>query len=179
MIECNDWKPIPGYDGWYEINTEGQIRSWKNYGHAKRKTPKILRQVVDKVGRAYVSLSLRPCVSQWEKVSRLVVSTFLGEIPDGAFVYHKNGDTLDNSVGNLGVASSEEAYVKMNKRGKNRRCVFKIDRNGEVLDIYPTVQEAARKNFLSSGAVTMHCRKQIKNPFRYLDFTFCYDKGMV
>ena len=32
-----NWRDIPGYNGWYQISTEGRVRSYK--AHGTRKTP--------------------------------------------------------------------------------------------------------------------------------------------
>lgn len=30
------WRDIPGYNGWYQISTEGRVRSYKAHGTGKR-----------------------------------------------------------------------------------------------------------------------------------------------
>lgn len=31
-----NWRDIPGYNGWYQISTEGRVRSYKAHGTGKR-----------------------------------------------------------------------------------------------------------------------------------------------
>lgn len=174
-----NWTPIPSYDGWYEINAEGQVRSWKNRNHSNRaKTPSMMRLIFTNGAGAYTLSPKRNKIIN-AKVSHLMAITFMGGIPEGMTVYHLNGNTRDNRVCNLKIGTPEEAYAHINKVEKNRRCVFKVGKNGEILEVYKTATEAAKKNFVSLPTVIEHCRKKIKNPFKYLDFTFCYDRGVT
>ncbi len=31
MTETEQWRPIPGFDGAYEISNQGRVRSWKKW----------------------------------------------------------------------------------------------------------------------------------------------------
>lgn len=40
------WKPVPGTDGWYDVSTHGQVRSWVGCGWRERyraKEPRLLK----------------------------------------------------------------------------------------------------------------------------------------
>lgn len=36
MGQVERWRDIPGYDGWYQISTEGRVRSYRAYGPGNR-----------------------------------------------------------------------------------------------------------------------------------------------
>ena len=45
MAKAEQWRPIPGFGGWYELSRHGEIRSWYTTGPGKqrREKPLILR----------------------------------------------------------------------------------------------------------------------------------------
>ena len=47
------WRDIPGYDGWYQINEHGQVRSWRMRGRGweRAKQPTIIKGFYKNGGR--------------------------------------------------------------------------------------------------------------------------------
>ena len=95
MIEI--WKPVPGYEGLYEVSDQGNVRSL-NY----RKTGKtfVMSPGVDKKGYKRVSL-VKDKKHTTFQVHRLVASAFIpnpGNLPQ---VNHKDKNTGNNCVDNL------------------------------------------------------------------------------
>lgn len=102
------WKPAPGLLGLYEISNLGRLRR-SGPGGPNTKIGKILAGSPDKNGyrTCFVSLgnkSAYKCV----KLHRLVVGAFIGEIPDGMQVNHKNGIRDDNRVENLEIVTPSQ-----------------------------------------------------------------------
>ena len=95
------WKPVPGYEGLYDISDQGRIRSWHKGGpnrDALRKTPKILSS---SRGR-YIQVNLRKDgTANILCVHRLVLEVFVGPAPPGMECCHNNGVKHDNRVENL------------------------------------------------------------------------------
>lgn len=85
------WKPIPGYEGLYEVSSEGRVWS------VKRK--KIIKTSINvRTGYAYVSLC-----NQTKALHRIVLSSFY-ENPNPEIntdVNHKNEVKTDNRLINL------------------------------------------------------------------------------
>ncbi|MFB9346154.1 NUMOD4 domain-containing protein [Streptomyces heliomycini] len=102
------WRPIPGFDGWYDVSDAGRVRSWKVRGRPDRATePTVLRDQAHKNGMRYVSLRRE---GRYVKclVHRLVMLAFIGEPPEGeSLVIHLNKDPGDNRLPNLAYASQE------------------------------------------------------------------------
>lgn len=174
-----NWRPIPGFGGWYDISRDGEIRSWKKSNHGRRETPRKLKASYSKCGAMQLALSDEFGRSLPYKVAHLMAKTWMGGIPDGMYVYHKNGDVRDNTLNNLVIAPKAKAYKEINKRSAVRHCVAKVSKDGEIIEVYPSAAEAARKNFLCKQQVLEHCKKRIQNPFKFLDFTFAYDRGLT
>lgn len=52
------------------------------------------------------------------------------------------------------------------------KAVVKIDRDGNVLESYRSVNEAAKKNPMSKTSIENRTRRKLKNEFAGCDFTF-------
>lgn len=97
------WKPIPGYDGRYEVCTDGSVASLRS-GKRRRLKPVQWRDT------RYQRISLydgkgygRP-----RYVHQVVLLTFVGPLPDGLVVRHLNGDPSDNRLANLAYGTRKE-----------------------------------------------------------------------
>ncbi|MGJ4148896.1 NUMOD4 motif-containing HNH endonuclease [Corynebacterium macclintockiae] len=103
--QAEQWRPIPGYEGHYEVSNMGQVRSLDRKILRKDGRPKSLRGRVlspyrGKSGHLSVALALngaqRTCL-----VHRLVLLTFVGSCPDGMEACHWNDAPDDNRLENL------------------------------------------------------------------------------
>lgn len=104
------WKPIKGYEGYYEINDIGEVR--RMY---KTKKPKILKQQIDLDGYPVVCLSVNN-KKRNRKVSRLLAETFIENPNNYPVVNHKDGIKTNNIIDNLEWCSisynTKHAYDK-------------------------------------------------------------------
>lgn len=96
MEQNQEWRWVPGYEGHYQVNADGQVRRWLR--RHKRFGPP-LRGFVN-YGYRLVNLSRNAQASQ-QRVHRLVMAAFVGPCPDGMNVCHNNGNRLDNRLANL------------------------------------------------------------------------------
>ena len=87
------WKPVPEYEGLYEVSNSGQVRSVYRY-----KT--ILKPMISNAGYERVDLFKDRKRKQFS-VHRLVALAFI-ENPEGKpFVNHKDENKLNNEASNL------------------------------------------------------------------------------
>ena len=89
------WAKVVGFEGIYEISTRGQVK--RVAGGPGAKAGRILRSARNSSGYRSVSLLGRHS----RLIHRLVVEAFIGPIPKGRQVNHKNGRKDDNRVENL------------------------------------------------------------------------------
>jgi len=105
---AESWKPVLGYEGFYEVSDQGRVRSLDRVISAPgrwgqrliRYSGRVLAPRLDPGGRLRVQLS-RDGVQEDRKVHRLVMRAFIGECPEGQEVCHGNGDSKDNRLINL------------------------------------------------------------------------------
>jgi hypothetical protein len=116
------WKPVPGYEGLYEVSDQGKVRSlerWTAKGRGHRLIPScIMKQVLVK---GYLCVSLSKKKQKQLKVHRLVIEAFNGPAPEWAtMVNHIDKNTLNNCLSNLEWSDNGH-----NKRHANRRFEYK------------------------------------------------------
>ena len=99
------WRPILGYEGHYEVNNFGDVRSLSRV--VKRGTTgdvtklgQPLRPHLTPKGYLRVQLQ-KDGVGKAHMIHRLVAMAFLGAPQEREQVNHKNGDKQDNYLGNL------------------------------------------------------------------------------
>jgi hypothetical protein len=98
------WKPIPNYEGLYEVSNLGSVKSLRN---DKFKKEKILKQGVNGRGYFHVRLYING-ISKTRKTHQLVAESFLNHKPDGTqklVVDHINDNPKDNRLVNLQVVT--------------------------------------------------------------------------
>ncbi|MBE6959851.1 MAG: hypothetical protein E7448_03905 [Ruminococcaceae bacterium] len=178
-----EWRDIPGYDGAYQISWEGKVRTWRWRGEQFSKRPRILTSFVRKPrgkasrrsGREYVKLTDRNGISKDVPVLQLMVQVWFGGCPPGKIPYHKNSDTKDHCVNNIGFLSPKELDRRTGAKAR-RIPVAKVDSTGEIVAYYPSARAAARANHMSYQAVLDRCNGKIKKPYALDGHTYIFDR---
>ncbi len=121
-----EWRDIPGYEGYYQASDLGRVRSLDRIitdrnGKSFFKRGKILKPAVKKTGYLMVALNMNAVVAT-PSVHSLVALCFLGKRPEGFEVCHGNGDPSDNGLENLryDTPASNAADILLHGRNKER-----------------------------------------------------------
>lgn len=94
------WKQIKGYEGLYEVSNTGKVRSM-NYSHTGK-----VKELSPRNNRGYLMVDLHKEGKRKQfRVHRLVVEAFIGEIPKGLIVNHKDENKHNNNVENLEICT--------------------------------------------------------------------------
>lgn len=107
-----NWKPIPGWEGFYEASDLGQIRRCARHARLGYRPvflkASVLKQGVDDENRAVVTLS-REGKHTYHRVARLVAAAFFGLAPEGKpQVAHLDGDPSNSRLSNLKYVDQKE-----------------------------------------------------------------------
>lgn len=162
--EVEDWRPVVGYEGLYEVSDWGRVRSLK-YGKER-----ILYQYLTTANYYLVALSKNGKVRRFG-VHRLVATAFIPNPDKKPQVDHISGVRTENFAWNLRWATqsenlrnpatyhkffrplSEETKNKLSVLAKQRgqrskRLVDQIDmETGEIIKTWISAAEAGRNGF--------------------------------
>lgn len=99
------WKPVKGYEGFYEISNKGRIRSKertieKSNGTICTYKPKMRKLIPTPQGHLRVILTKNSKQKAF-LVHRLVAEAFISNLEDKPYVCHKNDIPDDNIIENL------------------------------------------------------------------------------
>ena len=169
MIEV--WKNIPGYDGKYQANTEGQIRRAYKNGKTRLLTP------YQKIGNrrfVYVVKLTKDHKGKEETVLSLIARTFLGPVPKGYTPYHINGCKSENNIQNIAYISRKQ-LGKLTGSSSRRKSVLKFDSGGNIVDCYSSAREAGEKNYMSGQTVTDYCNGKCKGTYAPDGYAYAWE----
>ena len=117
-----EWKDIPGYEGYYQASTDGQIRSLdrdvklsgSNVSIVKH--GKLLAQHIGNDGYLHAALSVNGSMKLW-LVHRLMALTFLDNPENKEQVNHIDGVKTNNILSNLEWVTASENMVHAKEHG--------------------------------------------------------------
>lgn len=119
------WKPVAGLESFYEISSDGRLRSHDRRANAGQPSGRLIRGRVLKptLHDGYPRACLRGASGKAEYmfVHRLVCAAYHGPCPDGHQVAHKNGIRTDNRAVNLRWALPVENGADRREHGTNTR----------------------------------------------------------
>lgn len=106
------WKPVKGYEGYYEVSSYGLVRSLardviKSNGVVQHRAGKTKSPVKDHDGYYFAKLS-KDGHSKTVKIHVLVAEAFVPGWFDGAEVNHKDYDRTNNTADNLEWVTHKE-----------------------------------------------------------------------
>lgn len=166
MIE---WHNIPGYRIPYRISKTGQVQRYDGSEWVN-----LASRLGDHGKRFVVNLRRKDGSVQMAPVTHLMADAFMGGLRKGQAVIHKNGLKSDNSLENLRIVSQKQA-TDLSRRA-NRRPVVKVDRSGEILAVYSSAEEAAKKEHYCAATIRARCNRIVKNPWLTSNFNFRWEK---
>ncbi len=173
MIET--WKDIPGYDGKYQADREGNIQ--RVFHSGKTRLMKPYHKKMQGSQRLVVKLTKNGKAKE-EIVISIMARTFLGPVPDGCVPYHKNGCQSENHINNIAYISRSE-LGKLTGAMSGRQPVAKIDSDSQIVEVYSSAREAARQNYMSYQTVIDRCNGKCKSAFAPDGYAYAWEDSEV
>lgn len=119
LPEVAEWRPVVGYEGKYEVSSDGQIRTLPRIDSYGRPVKGRLR-TLSVVGNGYQLITMS---SDGKKAGRyvhvMVAEAFHGPGPHGMEVRHLDGNKLNNRASNLAWGTSGENKLDMVRHGSH------------------------------------------------------------
>ena len=113
MTIVEQWKPVVGYKGFYEVSDQGRVRSVERVvpsgkGGMKRMKAKMMT-CTGRTSQRYLFVSLcKDNQAQRLLVHRLVLEAFVGPCPESMETLHGDGGAYDNRLINLRWGTRQE-----------------------------------------------------------------------
>lgn len=150
------WKDVVDYEGEYMISDKGRVMSLKS-----KSEPRILTTFLGERGYPRINL-LRNGKNKQVFVHRLVVESFIGSIPEGKFVNHKDGDKTNNNLHNLEIVTQKEnVQHSLYVLGNGVKPVYKLNKNNyRVICEYKNVSQASKETGICDAAIWKVCNEE-------------------
>jgi len=167
------WKPIKGYEGLYEVSNMGRVKSLARMvkhpaGGLLFKKEKILS--FGRLNNFYPGVALcKNGIPKSTKVHKLVTEAFIGDIPPGFEVNHKNGIKTDSNADNLEIVLPKKNINHAYETGLNprRRKIIRIN-DGKIFN---SMTDAAKEINGNVSNIHKACNGQLKT---HKGFSFAY-----
>lgn len=151
-----EWRPVVGYEGYYEVSNLGNVRGVCRQGCAG----KVLKPSLTTTGYPFVVLSVG-CETKSKRVHRIVAEAFIPNPDNMPEVNHINGDKADYSIGNLEWCSHIDNMRHAVRSGlwnpsKAQQLSVKSKRKSVVRndgERFESLREAADKSGTTAGNV--------------------------
>ena len=177
-MENEVWKDISEYQGKYQVSNFGRVKS---LGNDKGRKEKILKHnliIIHCKNRDYIQHRIRLWKNGKEKrifIHRLVYQTFIGEIPNGYQIDHRDNNPQNNKLENLQLLTHSENNKKRFIDNPNCSCglpkkkIICLNNN----TIYESINEASIKLNLDASHICNVLREKLNHAkgykFRYID----------
>ena len=143
------WRPVPGWEGHYEVSDQGRLRSKDRYivtknGQRQFRSGRNLKPDVLQTG--YLQYTLQANGKLERKTGhRYVMLAFVGPAPEGMEVCHENGDKTDNRLVNLRYDTHSNNQKDQAKHGTNPWAARTHCGNGHPLSGDNLVMERGKR----------------------------------
>lgn len=111
MENLKEFVPVIGYEGYYEVNRIGQVKSLarfvKNGNRYIFRKERILKSIMGNCGY-YVVVLCKNSIKKPHTIHRIIAITFIPNPENKPQVNHINGIKSDNSINNLEWCTSSE-----------------------------------------------------------------------
>lgn len=152
-----EWKEIADFEGLYLISSFGRVKSIINN--------KILTPCIVRANGLVVGLMRNGKVEK-RQVSRLVAAAFIPNPENKPCIDHIDGDRANNHADNLRWVTVKEnqnnpitksKWIGKKAKPHHEKAVEQI-KNGIVVNVFVSIQEAARKGNFSATAICKVCK---------------------
>ncbi len=159
------WKPISEHPD-YQVSDAGEVRS------SKHRKPIILKLGIGSTGYPLVVLCQNGKRSDCN-VHQLVLTTFIGQCPQGMEAHHLDGNKRNSRLENLEYVTHSENQLHAFRTGlqapTRERAVCQFTKDEQFIAEYRSQREASRQTGVSQGHISNCClgKRKTTGGFRW------------
>ncbi|TDT31087.1 NUMOD4 motif-containing HNH endonuclease [Naumannella halotolerans] len=115
------WRPVVGYEGYYEVSDQGRIRSLDRYVNSRYGTRRLIRGRTLKQAttpKGYKTFGFNGG-RDTRRIHHVVLEAFVGPRPEGMEACHNNGKQADNRATNLRWDTHSSNMHDLRQHGTN------------------------------------------------------------
>lgn len=189
MNKTEVWKPVKGYEGYYEVSNQGRVKSlvgWNGHKYVNRE--KIIsgwKQKTSKDGsyQRFVVRLKKNGKGKELKVHRITAEAFIPNIGNKPNINHIDGNPLNNKVENLEWCTQKENVEHAVKTGLIKVSAYQ--NKEELIELYKeghSIKELSKRfvsNEKSVRNVLNEAKINIKGPEFYQNKYFIDKEQLV
>ena len=180
-MENEIWKPVVGYEGWYEVSSFGNLRSVDRtgvdvFGVARRYKGRMISS--DSLSYGYpVAILMKNGKRKTVRIHRIVAEAFIPNPDNKPFIDHIDTNKLNNSLSNLRWCTDKENSNNEITKEKNRanglrmweegcfdnrnnthyRKVAQYTRDGEYIKTWDSIVEVEAALGIDASSISSLC----------------------
>ena len=167
------WRSAPRYEGIYDVSSYGNVRRIAYFDNASivhhgQNLYKNMKQVISKFGYPRIKL-MNHGKPRIELVHRLVAKAFVDNNENKPCVNHIDGNKENNHFTNLewcthseNIRHSDRLGLRNMKNKKGSKKTGQFDKNGNLLNEFPSGHEASRQTGIAQSHIQACCKGREK-----------------
>lgn len=165
------WKPVKGYEGYYEVSNMGRVRSCdryvKHYSKQRFYKGKLLAENEYPNGYKYVNLN-KDGIHKTALIHRLVAVAFLPNPNNFPEVNHRDENFRNNELTNLEWCTSKynaNYGTRMQKcsNPEQRRPIIQLSKEGMFIKRWNGIGEASKALGIDDSHIIRVCKHMKRN----------------
>lgn len=163
-MKNEEWRDVVGYEGLYQVSSEGRVKSLKRKGRRKER---ILKHQIDRNG--YLRLNL--CAGGKSRlffVHRLVCQAFHENPDNNPCVNHIDENKTNNAASNLEWCTYEENNNHGTRNERASKPVGQYSLEGKLIKLWPSLTEVKRQTGFDQGNISEAANGKRKQAYGFI-----------
>ena len=163
-MKNEEWRDVVGYEGLYQVSSEGRVKSLKRKGRRKER---ILKHQIDRNG--YLRLNL--CAGGKSRllfVHRLVCQAFHENPDNNPCVNHIDENKTNNAARNLEWCTYEENNNHGTRNERASKPVGQYSLEGKLIKLWPSLTEVKRQTGFDQGNISLAANGKRKQAYGFI-----------